>query len=126
MIRGLALLCTCIALLVAGWAWSGGPAPVGMRAGGDVVELSRGVLVVRSDDARGGGHADHKRRPCRERLAGSLAPCAAFATLSSMSPIVPPAPERLVFALQSDRMPRQLLDDARFRPPRPLAGALRA
>lgn len=126
MIRGLALLCACVALLVTLSAWTAGPVPGESRGDGALAASSLAAGSSLSGDIHKGDRPDHERRPCRDRLAGSLAPCAVFATLSSAGQVAPPSPERLIFALQSDRMPRQLLGDARFRPPRPSESASRA
>lgn len=126
MIRRLALCCACIAVLVALSAWAVGKISADVRGDGPLAASSAAARVVASGEARAGAPADHERRPCRDRLAGSLAPCAAFATLSAAAEVARPTPERLTFALLSDRLVRQELDDARFRPPRPTAGAARA
>jgi hypothetical protein len=126
MIRRLALCCACIAVLVALSAWAVGQISADSRGDGPLVASAAAARVAVSAEARAGAPADHERRPCRDRLAGSRAPCAAFATLSSTAEVARPSPECLTFALLSDRIIRQELDDTRFRPPRPPAGAARA
>jgi hypothetical protein len=125
MIRRLALFCACVAVLVALSAWAVGEVH-GPRGEGASAASSQVAGVQGRSDVRMGGLPAHERRPCRERFAGSLTPCAAFATLSSAAQVAPPSPARLLFALHSDRIPQPLLDEARFRPPRPIAGAARA
>ena len=126
MIRGLVLLCACVGILIALSAWTGEQVSGGSRDDGMLAAALQAVTVAVSGDVRTGGKPDHERRPCRDRLAGSLAPCAAFATLSSAAQVAPPSPRRVIFAFRSDRIPRRLLDEARFRPPRPTVGAARA